>query len=111
MFDEPENGKMKLVAVNDLPDDKTISYTVKKFEVSTDTDIEIVRGEKLLSADMTMLLTEVEISENEKQFYYIEWSMDGKTYKNHYFTNIISIDYQSYMQALKKYGMDEFEGF
>lgn len=111
MFDEPENGKLRLVAVNDFPDDKTISYTVKKWEMSANTDLEIVSGKNILPADISIRLAEVEISENEKQFYYIEWTMDGKTYKNHYFTNIINIDYQSYMQALKKYGMDEFEGF
>ncbi len=37
--------------------------------------------------------------------------MDGKVCKNHYFTNIIDVDYHMYIKALQKYGMDEFERF
>ena len=110
MFDEPEDGKLRLVAVNDLPENKNISYTVKKY-MGTTNDVVVLSGDISLEADTAASVDSITISENEKEFYYMEWTMDGKTYKNHYFTNIIDIDYQIYMQALKKYGMDEFEGF
>ncbi|MBQ2986076.1 MAG: hypothetical protein IJE23_01190 [Tyzzerella sp.] len=111
MFAEPENGKIQLMAANDLSEDKVVSYTVKKFS-DTDHDDEVVlSGEKVIAADTTEALDSLEITNDEKNFYYIEWTMDGERYKNHYFTNIINIDYDVYMQALKKYGMDEFEGF
>jgi hypothetical protein len=51
------------------------------------------------------------IAEGEKEFYLIEWEYKGQRYKNHYFTNILDINYEKYMCALKKCGMDEFEGF
>lgn len=110
MFDEPEDGKIRLVTVNDLPEDKNISYAVKKY-MGTTNDVVVLSGDVSLEADTAASIDLITISENDKEFYYIEWTMDGKKYKNHYFTNIIDIDYQAYMQALKKYGMDEFEGF
>lgn len=110
MFDEPEDGKIRLVGVNDLPVDKNISYAVKKY-MGTTNDVVVLSEDVSLEADTAASIDLIPISENDKEFYYIEWTMDGKTYKNHYFTNIIDIDYQAYMQALKKYGMDEFEGF
>ena len=110
MFDEPKDGKIRLVGVNDLPAHKNISYVVKKYIEITD-DVVVLSGEVSLEADTATAIDSIIISENEKEFYYMEWTMDGKTYKNHYFTNIIDIDYQVYMQALKKYGMDEFEEF
>ena len=110
MFDEPEDGKIRLVGVNDLPVDKNISYAVKKY-MGTTNDVVVLSGDVSLEADTAASIDLITISENDKEFYHIEWTMDGKTYKNHYFTNIIDIDYQAYMQALKKYGMDEFEGF
>ena len=111
MFGEPEDGKIRLVAANDLPEDKVVSYTVKKYSGADCEDMVVLSGESTIAADGAVTLDALAVSENEKEFYYIEWTMDGKIYKNHYFTNIIDIDYQTYMQALKKYGMDEFEGF
>ena len=111
MFDEPKNGKIQLVVSNDLPEDKTFSYTVKRFTGMECEDEVVMSGVGAVSADMTVPIETLEIAEGEKEFYLIEWDMDGNTYKNHYFTNIIDIDYVTYLHALKKYGMDEFEGF
>ena len=107
MFDEPENGQMRLIAVNDLPENKQISYTVKRFS----DDAEVISGGCKVPADGVLELSKLAVAEKEKEFYYIEWCADGKICRNHYFTNIIHIDYRAYMQALQKYGMDEFEGF
>lgn len=105
MFDEPEEGIIRLVGVNDLPDKQEVSYRVVK------NNVEILNKSTTLLADSAVRLDGVQIEKNEKEFYYIEWTVDGQTYKNHYFTNIIDIDYQKYMAALKQYNMDEFEGF
>ena len=107
MFDEPENGKCRLVAVNDTPYDKQLDYTVRRF---SDNQI-VLSGTCIVPADGIMQPDSLAVAENEKEFYYIEWSVDGKSCHNHYFTNIMDIDYRGYMQALQKYGMDEFEGF
>jgi beta-mannosidase len=111
MFDEPENGAINLIAVNDLPASRQVSYTVKKYDPLTNTDAEILSDEVFLDADAVTNLAAVELPENEKHFYFIEWTMSGKNHQNHYFTNILDIDYSDYMLALQKYGMDEFEGF
>ena len=49
------------------------------------------------------------VAENEKEFYNIQWNVEDKNYQNHYFTNILDIDYESYLNALKEFRMDEFE--
>ena len=105
MFDEPDGGQICLVGVNDLPVEKKVSYRVMKEQVI------VASGEAVLGADSTLKIDFVDIEEDEKKFYLIEWMMDGKRYKNHYYTNIIGIDYRHYMSFLQEYGMDEFEGF
>lgn len=107
MFDEPMENYLSLMGVNDLSEDADVSYTV--------TDVlsgkKVLDGTTHLRADSAQKIGEMQIAEGEKVFYLITWERGGKTYKNHYFTNIIDIDYTSYMQALKQCGMDEFEGF
>ena len=95
------------MAVNDLPENKQITYTVKRHI----DDAIVLRGKCVVPADSAVTVDFADFAENEKDFYFIEWTMDGKTCKNHYFTNIFNIDYAYYMNALKKYGMNEFEGF
>ena len=62
-------------------------------------------------ADGVATIEALPIAEGEKEFYLIEWERNGQSFKNHFFTNIIDIDYQQYMDALRVCGMDEFEGF
>ena len=107
MFDEPENGKLRLVAVNDLPVNKQITYTVKRYS----DDAVVLSGKCEVPADAAITVDFADLADNEKEFYYIEWIMDGKKCCNHYFTNILNIDYPAYIEALEKYGMNEFEGF
>lgn len=110
MFNEPEDGKISLVASNDLPKSVEISYTVKRILAEAENCV-VLSGRTHLDADSVSVINQLPIAEGEKEFYLMEWEMDGKSYKNHYFTNIIDIDYAKYMAALKKCGMDEFEGF
>lgn len=111
MFDEPENGSIRLVGVNDLPQDVAGSYKVKKISAEGMQSQEVMKGNFLLSADSVAGLRNLAIADGEKEFYLIEWNIEGKECKNHYFTNIIDIDYEKYINALKQCGMDEFEGF
>ena len=107
MFDEPENGAIRLLGVNDLPKDVTVKYTVKR--ISLETIENLLEGEALLSADFALEIDSLNIEEGEKSFYLIEWKYDGKDCKNHYFSNIIDIDYNYYMKAIQACGMDEFD--
>lgn len=107
IFDEPEDGKIRLVGVNDLPQDVAVNYTVKR--INADSDEEVMSGTVTVDADSAITIDFLEMKENEKEFYLIEWQYNGKQCKNHYFTNIIDIDYGKYMAAIRKCGMDEFD--
>lgn len=108
MFDEPKNGVLHLIGVNDLPTNQKVQYKVSR--IDGDATAEVLRGEAYLVADSSAEIGGIPVSDTEKTFYLIEWMRDGKPYKNHYFTNIINIDYRKYLRALEVCGMDEFEG-
>lgn len=107
MLDEPEKGKCRLMAVNDTPFDKQLDYIVRRF---SDRKC-VLSGTCTVPADGIIQADSLAVSEKEKAFYYIEWTVEGKTCRNHYFTNILDIDYEGYLKALKEYNMDAFEGF
>lgn len=116
MFDEPEDGKISLMGVNDLPEDVQITYSVRRISGTAETvdavdSTVLLSGKLTLAKDIAVKIDELPIAQDEQEFYLIEWEINGHSYRNHYFTNIIDIDYRKYMEALKKCGMDEFEGF
>ncbi len=108
MFREPENGFLPLYGVNDTTADAEVSFAVKNI---TEDGRLVLEGEALLPADASTRIGELKLKDGEKNFYLIEWQKDGGTHRNHYFTNIIDIDYDAYLKALEKCGFDEFEGF
>ena len=110
MFDEPVDNRIALYGVNDLPLDRQVSYTVKKMLPKNPEGELVMTGTVVLTADSSMEIGKLSIEEGEKNFYLIEWKMDGENYKNHYFTNIIDIDFDDYLDVLKNCSMDEFEG-
>lgn len=110
MFDEPICNKVNLVASNDLPETVEVEYTVKRILPEAD-DVVVLFGKTYLDGDSATVVNWMPITDDEKEFYLIEWVVDGRTYHNHYFTNIINIDYARYMSALKKCSMNDFEGF
>ncbi len=105
MFDEPENNMIELVGVNDLQEDKELSYTV--------TDVtegkEVMSGKARLCADASTRIDKMLME--KKRFYLIKWEIDGKEYKNHYYSDLIGTDYKKYSSDLQKCGFDEYEGF
>ena len=108
MFDELVDNRITLVGVNDLAADKKISYRVVKIIPGQGTEC-VMTGQICLDADTAAEIGKLSIEEGEKTFYLIEWEMDGKTYRNHYMTNILAIDYGKYLEALRICGMDQFE--
>lgn len=107
MFDEPKDNILELYGVNDLPEDAYAEYTVTNITE----DKEVLHGEILLKADVSSKIGSISIKDGEQCFYLIKWIVNGKEYKNHYYTNIINIDYNRYMEEMKKCRFDEFEGF
>ena len=111
MFDEPKDGKARLMGVNDLPKDVLVTWRVTRVGSDDDKTQVVLAGQNSICADAAVEIGSLPVCDNEKEFYLIEWEKDGICYKNHYFTNIIDIDYQKYLSALKVCGMDAFEGF
>ncbi|MBQ4605774.1 MAG: hypothetical protein IJB15_03655 [Clostridia bacterium] len=99
MFNEPENGMAALHAVNDTREDKTLSY-----KVLDDQGNVVQESTCVVKSDMSVPVWYMPVGE-EKKFYTIQWN-DGETEgMNHYFTNIIDIDYDYYVNCAKKAGL------
>jgi len=106
MFAEPEDGKIKLYAVNELQKDSLLSYKVTNIYNNT----LICEGEATAVADSSVEIAEVE-AETGAGFYLIEWYIDGVKHTNHYTTKTQEISYKEYLQAIEKCEYDEFSGF
>ena len=108
MFDEPQDGKITLYGVNDRQTDAAVTYTVYNI---TGGGSEVLRGSAVIPANASVPVGQLAVGDEEKKFYLIEWTAGGKTYRNHFHTGLINVDYHAYLDALRKCGMDEFEGF
>ncbi|MBE6701894.1 MAG: hypothetical protein E7585_00560 [Ruminococcaceae bacterium] len=107
IMDEPENGRMRLFAVQDGGKEQRITYTVR----------DVLADKVLLSGTATVApesaaaiaaLPEM----TDFHFLLIEWeTADGAYRRNHFATKTLDISYETYLQALQKSDMDEFEGF
>ncbi len=107
MFDEPVDGKIALYGVNDLTKAKQINYVVTNLT----TGVQVFSGSAVLAADSSVAIDALVVDENEQCFYLIEWELDGKTYRNHFHTNLLNVDFEKYMNAIEQCNFDEFEGF
>jgi beta-mannosidase len=107
MCREPVGDELCVVAVNEFPTDKNVSYRITDL---TDNK-KIASGAAEISADMATNVCKITINPDEKHFYLIEWELDGEKHSNHYMTNIKDIDYSEYLGYIKKCGYDQFEGF
>ena len=107
MFDEPENGELRLFAVQDGGREQSIHYTVRDIVSNT----VLLKGNTTVGADSAAPIAAIPETDAFR-FLLIEWSTaDGKEGKNHFTTKTLNIAYQVYLEALQKCGMDEFEGF
>ncbi len=111
MFDEPVDGRISLVGVNDLKQDKTLNYRVMRVSGEDDSKETVLMGSAVLEADSSCVINSLEIRPDEQEFYLIEWEYGNTVGRNHYYTNLLNISYERYLRALKACGMDEFEGY
>ncbi len=99
MFNEPEDGMAALHAVNDTREDKKLHY-----QVLDDGGNVVTEGDCVVKSDMSVPVWHMPVGD-EKRFYTIRWT-DGVTEgMNHYFTNIIDIDFDYYVDCAKKAGL------
>ncbi len=105
MFDEPQDGKITLYGVNDLQIDTAVSYRITDMTCEKQVACGIAKLDANISAPI------LSMPYQSKHFYLIEWDIGNESFKNHYFTDIIDIDYDAYLTAAHKCGFDEFEDF
>lgn len=108
MFDEPnELGKIKLVAANELPQDKSFSYTVTDLY----NNCVVASGNGAVSANGVLEITEISLDKTHEPMFIIEWEYDGQVCRNHYITDVRNIDFNTYIDFLNKTKIGHFEGF
>lgn len=110
MFDEPEGQTLSLYAVSEFPQDTRIHYSVKILPDNR----EVLSGSVTVMADSSRVIDRLTIEPGEQRFYLIEWYTDEEPetiMQNHYFTNLLNIDYRAYLDCIKTCGFDAFEGF
>lgn len=107
MFDEPQNGKIALVAVNDYLEGKQVKYVV----TDVTNDAVLSRKTAYVEADGILRLEKFDVAKDEHTMYLVEWETDGIKRKNHYYTNLKNVSFEAYMKDLQKCGLDEREGF
>ena len=108
MFDEAEDGKRRLVAVNDTPDDEILTYRVREIK----TGDEICQGTVKAAADAAVTACEIPAFDGENRFYLMEWeTANGQRKTNHYMTKTQDLNPTETLSAISSCGYDLFEGF
>lgn len=108
MFDEPtSDNKIKLFAANEIPENKTFSYTVTRI----DDDTVVAKGDATICGGGILELDAVSVDPDKKEMFLIEWKYDGKGGRNHFINNIRGINYNTYIDFLNKTKIGHFEGF
>ena len=108
MFDGKDNtGRYALHAVNDLQYGDQITYVIKDL---TENGKIAASGIAEIKPDSNEILENVLLE--SKHFYLITWTpRAGRTYTNHYFTELPGVDYTTYITALRKASYNDFDGF
>lgn len=108
MFDEADQGKRRLVAVNDTPNGETITYRVRDIK----NDELICSGTVDATADSSLTACEIPAFDDEDRFYLIEWEdTNGQCRSNHYMTKTKDLKPNETLSAISACGYDLFEGF
>lgn len=94
------HDQLVLAAINDTLSDKSFDYTV--------TDIAdektVASGSVLVRANDKKKIAEFDA--DYRRFYLIEWTVDGKRFKNHFITDIKGIPFKDYYALIKKAQLD-----
>ena len=106
MCDE-HNEKLRFFLVNDEDKENTVEFTVKDVYENKI----IFTRTATAQARYAEQVAEIDSEKDEKKFYFIEWTRDGKKFSNHFHTGIIDISFEKYLQALVECGYNQFEGF
>lgn len=92
MFDEPKEGRIELIGVNDTMDNRQISYTITDLQDSR----VIGKGTALLLADSSQTIANFP-EQKENTIWHIEWNMNGEVLHNHYACGSIPFSKEKYV--------------
>ena len=106
MISETKAEDLILVGANEYLEDKTVKYTVTDFSE----DKIVASGETTLGANIATDILNIK-ADGKHHFYFIEWEMEGKTYKNHYVSGPAPYDFDTYVSWLKRGNLLQTEGF
>jgi beta-mannosidase len=104
---EPVNGKMELMALNDMQEEKTLEYTVENLT----TGETVAKGK--VSVPANGIAVAAELDEEKYAFFLIRWKSEEGEGVNHHTCSLGDVwEYSNYVECMKKAGFyDEFEGF
>ena len=102
---EPVNGKMQLMALNDMQEEKTLEYTVENLT----TGKTVAKGRVAVGANDVEVATELD--EEKYAFFLIKWKCGEVEGVNHHACSLGDVwAYEKYVECMKKAGFyDEFE--
>lgn len=100
MLSEPHNGELALYAANDFLCDKSFNYIIK----SLSDDKVIKSGNATVLSNSSAVIDKITVYQNTEMFL-IEWSCDGKEYKNHYMLGQFPYNFDGYFTLLEKAGL------
>ena len=108
MFDEPnEDNVIKLIAANDIPEDKTFTYKVTRVNDNT----VVASGDATVAASGILELDAIGTNFDAEQMLLIEWECNGVIGRNHFISDVRKLDYNTYIDFLNKTNIGHFEGF
>ena len=106
MVSEEKKDALTLVAANEYLVPKTVKYKVTDF---TD-DAFSLEGEFTIDANSAKDLDIIK-PDDKNHFYFIEWTVDGKTCKNHYISGPAPYNFTDVVNWLKRGDLLEIQGF
>lgn len=103
LFREPKNGVLELICTNDTL--RTVNFTYRVTDVTNDREIAAGNGGAAANANNTVC--SIPYTGDDTVVYLIEWTRDGKTYRNHYVSGTIPHDPQKILDGYRKVGLLE----
>ena len=103
LFREPKDGTLELVCANDTL--KGADFVYRITDVTNDKTVS--KGQGFAAANATSPVCRVPYTGDETVVYLIEWTVDGKTCRNHYVSGKIPHDPQKILDGYRKVGLLE----
>jgi beta-mannosidase len=101
MLDEPENWHVKVVAGNDSLEDAEGRFEIR----DADTEETLLEGGFTAKANENTELGRIRVFHSDKKLYLIQWTINGRTYGNHYLFGVPAFSFRKYKEWMQKIAM------